>query len=114
MELINMTTHSVHLVSLDGTRVLTVPPSGKTVKLNPESHWITDIEVQSGAVVGLIRTTFCEPEGLPAIGDAVDVLYIVSPAVKSSLPGRADLVVPAEPQRDTEGQITGYLSLSWL
>ena len=54
-------------------------------------------------------TVFGEPEGLPDFKDGV--FYVVSQLVKSALPNRKDLLVPAEVVRDEKGQIIGCKSL---
>ena len=55
------------------------------------------------------RTVFGEPEGLPDFVEGT--FYIVSQLVKSALPQRNDLLVPAEVVRDSEGNIIGCFSL---
>jgi len=55
------------------------------------------------------RTVFGEPEGLPNYQEGT--YYIVSQLVKSALPQRTDLLVPAEVVRDAEGNIIGCKSL---
>ena len=57
----------------------------------------------------LTRTVFGEPEGLPAYEEGT--FYIVSQIVKSALPYRTDLLVPAEMVRDAAGNVVGCKSL---
>jgi hypothetical protein len=55
------------------------------------------------------RTVFGDPQGLPEF--VAGTWYIVSQIVKSALPGRTDLLVPAEVVRDASGNIIGCRSL---
>lgn len=59
--------------------------------------------------VKITTTQFGEPEGLPDFEEGV--FYITSQLVKSALPQRSDLLVPAEVVRDENGNIIGCKSL---
>ena len=86
-----------------GTVTHTFPNSG-LIRLKA-----TTVADEPIAGIPTSRTVFGEPEGLPAYQE--DTYYIVSQLVKSALPERADLLVPAEVVRDESGNIIGCRSL---
>lgn len=104
-ELINMTPHPVNIVDREGMNLLTIPFSGNLIRL---SSTTVDTGIRINDVV-VTATKFGEPEGLPEFSEGK--FYIVSQLVKSALPQRKDLLVPAEVQRDNTGNIIGCLSL---
>lgn len=100
-----MTPHPIMIVDEEDQVVKTIPASGQTIRLKAST-------VDAGWTVDDIRVTktkFGNPEGLPDY--EFGTFYIVSQLVKSALPSREDLLVPAEVQRDTNGNIIGCLSL---
>jgi len=102
---INMTPHAITVVDADCNIIRVYPASGKTIRLSSST-------VSAGALpdgTPLTRTEFGEAVGLP--DSAPDTMYIVSQLVKSALPGRTDLLVPAEVARDAAGNIVGCKSL---
>jgi len=104
MVLINLTPHPIVVVGDSGETLRVIPASGMIARLKTTTE-------RCGSVDGvpLSRTVFGEPEGLPDPEDGT--LYIVSQLIKSALPQRADLVVPAEVVRDQAGNIIGCKSL---
>lgn len=101
--LINMTPHEINVVLADGTPVLTIPASGNLIRLDSQV-------VNTGVTINgvpLTKTVFGEPVGLPEFQEGV--FYIVSQLVKSALPDRTDLLVPAEMVR-VDGKIVGCQS----
>lgn len=104
MTIINMTPHSVHIVNGDNTVIKEYPASGNQIRLKAETIIVGNIEG-----VPLSQTVFGEPVGLPEQSEGV--YYIVSQLVKSALPFRKDLLVPAEVVRDAKGVIIGCKSL---
>jgi hypothetical protein len=103
-QIINATPHPVHIVAGDSV-VKTIPPSGVVIRLKATT-------VDSGVRVDgvpITKTVFGQPEGLPTY--EAGTYYIVSQLVKTALPDRADLLVPAEVVRDTNGNIVGCRSL---
>jgi hypothetical protein len=68
---------------------------------------VRDVPLMDGTPTS--KTEFGKPEGLPELQEGV--FYIVSQLVKSALPNRADLLVPAEVVRDQSGNIVGCKSL---
>jgi hypothetical protein len=104
-KLINMTPHAISIVTAEGQIIKTISASGGSVRLKT-STVSTGVEVDG---VRLSKTVFGEPEGLP---EAVEGTYIiVSQLVKTALPQRLDLLVPAEVVRDPQGNILGCQSL---
>jgi len=125
--IINMTPHPVNILTESGS--LTIPSSGQ-IRLAAKT--VQDVPIDG---VPTTRTVFGDPEGLPepswacpccgAVGPEVNfngvtpccesgpvgVFFIVSQLVKSALPTRADLLVPAEVVRDDQGRIIGCRSL---
>ena len=98
----NMTPHEIVLCDRDGVAIKTFPSEG-LVRLKATT-------VSAGEVNGfpLTKTVFGEPEGLPE--EKGYQWYIVSQLVKTALPHRRDLLVPAEMVRDSEGKILGCQS----
>lgn len=103
--IINMTPHPVNILDDANNQIMVIPASGSLIRLKASTvdvGWrVDDIKVTT--------TKFGEPEGLPDY--KFGTFYIVSQLVKSALPNREDLLVPAEVQRDTNGNIIGCLSL---
>ncbi len=97
-----MTPHEIVLCDKDGKVIKTFPSAG-LVRLKTTTESAGEV-----AGVPLTRTVFGEPEGLPEPQDYQ--WYIVSQLVKSALPNRRDLLVPAEMVRDGEGKILGCQS----
>lgn len=103
-ELINMTPHPISIVK-NGEVIMSIPATGNLIRLT--SNTIdTGIRVNG---IAITTTQFGEPVGLPDMSEGK--FYIVSQLVKSALPQRKDLLVPAEVQRDSTGNIIGCLSL---
>ena len=100
-KILNMTPHPVNLITGNGT--ITLPSAGQ-IRLASQT-------VPAGEINGipLTRTEFGVPEGLPQFVEGT--YYIVSQLVKSALPERIDLLVPAEVVRDDQGRIVGCRSL---
>jgi len=99
----NFTPHPITVVDSKGNIVKTFQPEG-LVRLKA-STVPAGFEVDG---VPVTKTVFGEPEGLLEQQDGVFI--VVSQLVKSALPQRTDLVVPAEVLRDTEGKILGCQS----
>lgn len=103
--IINMTPHPVNILDDANNQIMVIPASGSLIRLKASTvdvGWrVDDIKVTT--------TKFGEPEGLPDY--KFGTFYIVSQLVKSALSSREDLLVPAEVQRDTNGNIIGCLSL---
>ena len=104
MKIINMTPHGVTIVDSAGAVVKEIPASGNTIRLSTSIEMIGHID---GIFVS--KTIFGDPVGLPSVKDGV--YYIVSQLVKSALPDRKDLLVPAQVVRDKDGNIIGCQSL---
>lgn len=104
----NLTPHGITVVKVEGEDldfITTFPPSGQVVRLATKSKQAEPIDG-----IPTIATTFGKPEGLPE--EEEGKYYIVSNLIKSALPERTDLLVPAEVVRDSNGQIIGCQSFS--
>ena len=123
----NLTPHPIHLLDEEGNVIRTFDSEGlvrlKTTTVD------ADFTVDGCRVT---KTVFGEPEGLPKLTTCMGgidfhehsvycgcdewgnynphIYYIVSQLVKSALPGREDLLVPAEVVRDEKGNIIGCKS----
>ena len=104
MTIINCTPHPVCIVGADGSITQTIPASGIVIRLVA-----TTVADEPIAGVATSRTVFGEATGLPDQQEGV--FLIVSQLVKSALPQRSDLLVPAEMVRDSNGNIIGCRSL---
>lgn len=103
--IINMTPHPIIILDDANNVIKTIPASGSLIRLKAST-------IDAGFNVDDIKVTttkFGEPEGLPDY--KLGTFYVVSQLVKSALPNRTDLLVPAEVQRDANGYIIGCRSL---
>ena len=104
-KILNLTPHPINIIGENEEEVTTIKPSGTPVRLKA-----TTIPAGNHAGINLTRTVFGEPEGLPE--QKIGTLIIVSQLIKSALPTRTDLAVPAEVVReDKSGRIVGCKSL---
>jgi len=104
MQIVNMTPHPVHIVDEEGNITKTYDMTTKTIRLAAQTvkHSVIDgIQITS--------TVYGEAEGLPEYDEGT--YLIVSQLVKTALPERKDLLVPAEVVRDSAGNIIGCRSL---
>lgn len=105
MNLINMTPHDITIVDVNGNIIKVIPASGKLIRL-------AQFTVNAGFTVDdvpITKTSYSEPNGLPDY--ELGKFYIVSQLIKSAIPYREDLLVPAEMVRDDKGNILGCKSL---
>ena len=103
MTIKNLTPHPINICNNAG-EVTRVFQSEGLVRLKA-------VTVAAGEIYGVkvTKTKFGQPEGLPEFQEGT--FFIVSQIVKSALPSRSDLLVPAELVRDTNGNIIGCKSL---
>ncbi len=105
MTVVNKTPHAVHIVDENGQVVRTYEKGEGQIRLAVQT--VQDSPLEDGTPTS--RTNFGEAEGLPEFQEGT--FYIVSQLVKSALPERTDLLVPAEVVRDQAGNIVGCKSL---
>jgi hypothetical protein len=103
MTIKNFTPHPITICNNAG-EVIRIIQSEGVVRLKA-------VTVPAGEIDGILvtKTEFGHPEGLPEFGEGV--YYVVSQLVKTALPSRSDLLVPAEVVRDEKGNIVGCKSL---
>jgi len=105
MTIVNKTPHAVNIINQNNQVVRTYQKGDSQIRLAVKI--VQDVPLVDGTPTS--RTNFGEPEGLPDFKE--DTFYIVSQLVKSALPERTDLLVPAEVVRDEKGNIVGCKSL---
>jgi hypothetical protein len=112
MDIINLTPHSLNLVSPNG-ETTTIQPSGQVARVASQSG--QEIFLGPGlSCLVFSAPTWGEVEGLP--GPQADTIYIVSGLVAGRLNGRPDVFSPGTgPKdgavRDEQGRITGVTRL---
>jgi hypothetical protein len=104
MTIHNATPHAVNIVDAEN----------KVIKVFPKEDFLIRLSVQtqpSAPINGVptSKTVFGDAQGLPDFEEGK--YYIVSQLIKSALPERLDLLVPAEVVRSNEGKILGCRSL---
>ena len=102
--LINMTPHPIFIVDAEGNKLQTILPSGNTIRLTQRTERVTAING-----IPISNTVYRDALGLPHFQE--ETYYIVSQLIKTALPQRTDLLVPAEMLRDANGNIIGCQSL---
>ena len=103
MLILNMTPHPINVLDAESREIARFESAGQ-IRLASHTEQAENI-----AGIPTSRTVFGTPEGLPDFVSGT--YYIVSQLVKSALPGRTDLLVPAEVVRNDSGQIIGCRSL---
>lgn len=104
MKIINLTPHEITIVGEGGNILRTIAPEATPARLK-----VSTVKGHPIDGVPTSITVFGEPENLPEPKWAV--WLIVSQLIKSALPGRLDLLVPAEVVRDEKGNVIGCKSL---
>ena len=109
--LINLTPHTINLVTEDGTQLLSLESQG-VARAASTTEAVGYLQV-GGAAVPQTHTTFGEVEGLPDPTSGVG--YIVSNMIISALAQqgirRTDLFTPGLQVRDEQGRVIGCRSL---
>ena len=109
MKIKNFTPHEVNYFAPCGEQVTFSSSGVARVSAIAESAGFYGLDghvFETGqTIINLISQSFGEVEGLP--DEESGVRFIVSRLVKSALPERRDLIVPADLIRDASGQIIG-------
>lgn len=102
MNFINLTPHELNILNDDEEEVLTIPPSGDTVRVDVTRQTVDHVE---GAPIK--KTEFGDVEGLPEPKE--DTIYVVSGFVGShpDVSDRDDVVSPGQLVRDENGKPIG-------
>ena len=110
-QLINLTPHTINIVTEDGTPILSLESQG-VARVAATTEVVGVIQVDE-MIVPQTHTTFGEVEGLP--DQAPGVGYIVSNMIISALAQqgirRDDLFTPGMQVRDDQGRVIGCRSL---
>ena len=124
----NLTPHPINIIGPDGENIATIAPEPTPARLAAQT-----VPADSIDGIATSHTVFGEPEGLPTPGHRCTIcggpgtfgvcddpgcaaaagpcFFVVSQLIKSALPERTDLLVPAEVVRDKSGAIIGCRSL---
>ncbi len=100
----NKTPHDVVILTEDGREIKRLKAGKGAVRLGADVKKVGNI-----GRVPITKTTFKEAQGLPSYQEGI--YYVVSQLVKTSLPQRKDLLVPAQILRDEKKRIIGCMSL---
>lgn len=103
MELVNLTPHTVNILSSDES-VVNVPPSGAVARVATLSKKVGSLEG-----IDLFAQEVGEVQGLPA--PEAGKLFVVSAMVRLAHPERKDLASPGELVRNSAGQPVGCRGL---
>jgi hypothetical protein len=105
MTFINCTPHPITLIGSDNEVLFTLPKGQVVPRLSQSTK---QVDVVQG--VSITETQFGETQELPAPVEGM--LLIVSRLILAANSNRADLVVPNELVRDSDGNIIGCKSLA--
>lgn len=115
---VNLTPHQIKIHSSNGSVVMAVDPSGKSLRVSSSSQLVSISEnvefysVEYGKLELVDNSDKSVIPGLPAAGNDV---FIVSgqclEAIKQKHPERRDFVAPGELVRDSNGQPVGCKGL---
>jgi len=111
--IVNLTPHTITILSQDGETLAQIPPSGTVARVSMGREHVGSLSYQ-GAEIPLVRPSYGEVEGLPELPEP-DTLYVVSVLVAQALADdptwRGRLLVPdtgpGSVVRDADGRIVG-------
>lgn len=104
VRIINATPHDVNIVDESGSILCIFLKTDMCIRLSARVERTGEIDG-----IPISQTVFGDAEGVPDY--KFGTYYIVSQLVKSALPHRKDLLVPAEVIRDVNNNIIGCKSL---
>lgn len=103
-KMVNLTPHNIVIMREDGKEKMTIPPSGRIVRIKADQKIIGEVNG-----IPIVKTTFRDIEGLPE--PEPNTVFIVSSLVAQAIKSREDIVAPdTTPQgvvRNEKGQIIG-------
>lgn len=102
MNLVNLTPHTVNLITASG-ETISLPPSGTVARVSSKSSPVGEVEG-----ILLTRVTFGEVLDLPPADGRT---FIVSALVRSAVPSRGDVASPGDLVRDSGGNVIGCKNL---
>ena len=111
MKIVNLTPHSVVLVDPEGNPALTIPASGQVARVSCEVAIAGHVEVD-GIAVPITHSVYGDVENLPP--QTPGTIYVVSSLVAQRVLYRADVFIPNESVRDSQGRIIGCKSLGHM
>lgn len=115
MKLINLTPHDIVIVGVvkDGKKYgsMTIPACGNVARVTQSFFEDDMMEIDDVGDISTTLATFGTVNGLPPMEDGV--VYIVSSLVAShpDVKNRSDVYFPAQPIRDSGGNVIGCTSL---
>lgn len=104
MEIVNLTSHAINVLSSDGSVVANLPPSGEVARVATAMR-----KVGVAGDIDLYAQEVGEVVGLPTPKEGT--LFIVSALVRLAHPERKDLASPGELVRNSAGQPVGCRGL---
>lgn len=112
MQLVNLTPHTINLITTDGGTI-TIPPSGRVLRAEEKATIQSHITLLEGDVP-VKRMEYGVPNFVPE--QELGTYYIVSALAAQALrryhPGRDDFLVVADAVRDDQGRIVGARALA--
>lgn len=109
--IVNMTTHTVDVLDKNKKVIISIKPSGGSIRLGKTVTQVTTLNCfnNKNNMNGIpITKTIYSSATLPKQEEGV--FYIVSQMIKNSV-NRNDLLVPTQIKRDNQGRILGCMSL---
>jgi hypothetical protein len=107
MRIINLTPHNVTIVR-DGKTMAEFPSAG-VARAQQSDMKVSELALESGVAVDVVRTTFGAPTDLPE--PEAGTMYIVSLATAQSAKANGrqtgDLLLTSKPVRDAAGAVIG-------
>lgn len=103
-QIVNLTPHSINVISGDGECVLSLPPSGVIARVTIDPEPLHPLYFK-GVTIPVSRPNYGRVTGLPQSEDGV--VYIVSTMVREASPRRVDVFSPGDLCRDDAGQPIG-------
>lgn len=107
--ILNLTPHTINIVSADGAHVADIEPAGVIARVATATE-------SAGVIAGIpvVRTTFGKVEGLPEPEEGTYYITssLLAAAAKATGRDTSDLLVPGRLLRDEAGRPIGCVGLS--
>jgi len=111
MKLVNLTPHTINVISFTSGTSVALPPTGTVARCATKSRTVGTVAVVGTAKenIALFRVEYGEVVDLPAPEEGT--LFVVSALVRSAVPARDDVASPGDLVRDEKGQPIGCRGL---